>query len=126
MNRRDFSQSLLTAAALSTCGISLAMSSTSNVALSKMSKASFEAMLNQEFASRSLAANKTHALHLHTIESAGYDEQYYLRFRHSSAQQIEEDIYALISEQGEQIMLYLQASATDSKVLEAVVNLKQV
>lgn len=122
MKRRQFSAGLAAGTVLASSGVSAAVNS-KPVALPHMLKQAFEARLDQPFSLQGTAGQTRVKAQLKAVDEAGKGEQFFVRFSTSQAAGLGEDIYLLTANDGQEVLLHMQPSASDQHTLEAVINL---
>lgn len=123
MKRRDFSASLAAGSILAGSGISASAATNKPVALPQLQKQAFEARLDQPFSIQGTTNQTRIKAQLKAVDTAGKGEQFFVRFDAAQAAELTEDIYLLTANDGQEVLLHMQPSASDKNMLEAVINL---
>lgn len=124
MKRRNFSAGLVAGTTIAGSGISAsAVAGGKPVALPHMHKQAFEARLDQPFSIQGTTSQTRIKAQLKAVDSAGKGEQFFVRFDTAQAAELTEDIYLLTANDGQEVLLHMQPSASEKHTLEAVINL---
>ena len=128
MDRRTFSKSILGSLTLTASGLSLntlaAVLGVEDSFTECLSCDGFRQLLGQQY---TISGSQHAQLELAGIEAASQshpDEQFYLSFRRTQGEALDEGIYQMSSQNGKSLTLMLSPSHSRPEFMEAVINLQ--
>lgn len=124
MKRRDFFNGLAAGAVLLGSGTAALAQVDTLVNLSQSHMQAIKARLGQLFALQCVTTRNHYQAQLQSVDSAGRDEQFYLRFELREPEELSEDLYLLTARDGDEMLLHLMPSVSNGRAMEAVINLR--